>query len=59
MRKTDRYYDLLHEQIFRETGVPNPTRRGELAALYPDGLPRQRIARWIKQHLRRDGAARP
>jgi hypothetical protein len=56
LRDHDRYYDLLHEQLSRETGMPNPMIRGEIgasAAAYPNGLLSQRIGRWLMRQLRR------
>jgi hypothetical protein len=56
MRKDDRYYELEHERIFRETGVPNPMMRGDLIAneiAYPNGLLSERIARWLVGRMRR------
>jgi hypothetical protein len=56
MRKDDRYYELEHERIFRETGVPNPMMRGDITAseiAYPNGLMSERVARWIVRTLRR------
>jgi hypothetical protein len=56
LRDHDRYYDELHERIFRETGVPNPMIRGEIGAskyAYPNGMLNQRIGRWIVRQLRR------
>jgi hypothetical protein len=56
LRDHHRHYDLVHEQIYRESGVPNPMLRGEIgasAAAYPNGLLSQRIGRWIVRRARR------
>lgn len=56
MREHERAGDDLYEQIYRETGLPNPMVRGDAGAsrwAYPNGLPRERFVRAVRRVWRR------